>query len=179
MATRSFRIFATKEDLSAIFSDFQKSLKVQYFACGRMNELREICDITNTPLFGINKNGNHVNNQWLICCENVMPLKRKNNRIVEKDIFFIDQELNSSSIIVNLGGVYENQVLFPTEISTIWFENEESKELYTLLKKSCKKFTKCTQNGYMIGENAYLNKMRYRFCTISIDSPEIYDLKVE
>ena len=179
MATRSFRIFATREDLSAIFADFQKNSKVHYFKCGRMNELRETDDITNMPLLGIDKNGSHVNAQWLICCENVIPLKRKNNMVAEKDIFFIDQELNSSSIIVNLGGVYENRALFQTEISTIWFENEESKELYTMLKKSCKKFTKCTQNGYMIGENAYLNKMRYRFCTIGIDSPDMYDLKVE
>ena len=75
-----------------------------------MNKLRETYDITNIPLFAINKNGNYVNNHWLICRENVMPLKRKNN---------------------------------------------------------------------MIAENAYLYKKRYRFCTISIDSPEMYDLKVE
>lgn len=179
MVTRSFRIFAMREDLSAVFSDFQKNIKIHYFKCGRMNELRETDDITNIPLFGIDKNGSHVNNQWLICRKNVIPLKRKNNMVAEKDIFFIDQELNSSSIILNLGGGYENRALFPTEISTIWFENEESKELYTMLKKSCNKFMKCTQNGYMIGENAYLNKMRYRFCTMGIDSSDMYDLKVE
>lgn len=59
------------------------------------------------PLFGIDKNGSHVNNQWLICRKNVISLKRKNNMVAEKDIFFIDQELNSSSIILNLGDGYE------------------------------------------------------------------------
>ena len=46
MASRSFRIFATKEDLSVIFSEFQKSIKVHYFKCGRSNKLTEVLDIT-------------------------------------------------------------------------------------------------------------------------------------
>ncbi len=46
-----------------------------------------------------------------------------------------------------------------------------------MLKKSCKKFTHCTQNGYLIGEGAYSKREYYRFCIISIDSPPTYDLK--
>ena len=36
MATKSFRIFATKEDLFSIFFDFQQNVKIHYFKCGRM-----------------------------------------------------------------------------------------------------------------------------------------------
>lgn len=96
---------------------------------------------------------------------------------LDKFIFFLDQELNESSVVINIGGVYEDNALFPTEISTIWYEDAESKELYTMLKKSCKKYTTCTQNGYLIGKNAFSCKMQYRFCTINIDSPPMYDLK--
>ena len=179
MATKSFRIFATKEDLFSIFFDFQQNVKIHYFKCGRMYDLVEISDITKDTLFGINIKGNHTNNQWLICHNDTIPLKRKNNMCLDKFIFFLDQELNESSVVINIGGVYEDNALFPTEISTIWYEDAESQELYTMLKKSCEKYTTCTQNGYLIGKNALLCKEKYRFCTISIDSPQIYDLKLK
>ena len=175
MSTKSFRIFATKDDLISIFNDFQQDNKIQYFKCGRMNNLIEIYDITKETCFGINLKGNHINNQWLVCSSNTTPVKRKNKFFVD-NIFFIDQELNKASIIIDIGGLYEKQALFPTEISTIWYENENSKHLYTMLKKSCKKFTHCTQNGYLIGKEAYSKIEYYRFCTISVDSPSTYDL---
>lgn len=179
MATKSFRIFATKEDLFSIFFDFQQNVKIHYFKCGRMYDLVEISDITKDTLFGINQKGNLLNSQWLVCCNDTMPLKRKNNMCLDNNIFFLDQEVNEYSAVINIGGVYEDKALFPTEISTIWYEKTESKELYTMLKKSCKKYTACTQHGYLIGKNALLCKEKYRFCTISIDSPQIYDLELK
>lgn len=64
MATKSFRIFATKEDLFSIFFDFQQNVKIHYFKCGRMYDLVEISDITKDTLFGINQKGNLLNSQW-------------------------------------------------------------------------------------------------------------------
>ncbi|MGN8642751.1 hypothetical protein ACTNC9_02865 [Catenibacterium mitsuokai] len=46
MTARSFRMFATKEDLISIFNDFQHNNEIQYFKCGRMDDLIEISDIT-------------------------------------------------------------------------------------------------------------------------------------
>ena len=178
MTTRSFRMFATEEDLISIFIDLQKNYEIHYFKCGRMDDLIQISDITKEPHFGINIRGNHINNQWLVCLNNTTPIKRK-NKFCSDDIFFIDQDLNKASIIIDIGGLYENQALFPTEISTIWYENETSKHLYTMLKKSCKKFTHCKQNGYLIGKDAYSKREYYRFCTISIDNPSTYDLKLK
>lgn len=146
MATKSFRIFATKEDLFSIFFDFQQNVKIHYFKCGRMYDLVEISDITKDTLFGINQKGNLLNSQWLVCYNDTIPLKRKNNMCLDNNIFFLDQEVNESSAVINIGGVYEDKALFPTEISTIWYEKTESKELYTMLKKSCKKYTACTHN---------------------------------
>ena len=68
---------------------------------------------------------------------------------------------------------------FLTEISTIWYENIESKELYTMLKKSCENMLPVLKMVILIGKDAYLYKNQYRFCTIGIDSPQIYDLKFE
>ena len=55
MASRSFRIFATKEDLLAIFLEFQSNMKVHYFECGRSNKLTEAQDITKEEFFGVKK----------------------------------------------------------------------------------------------------------------------------
>ena len=164
MLSRSFRIFA---------------IKIHYFKCGRIYDLIETANITNGAFLGISTKGNHTNNRWLVCHKDVIPLKRKNNMCQDNSIFFLDQELNESSVVINIGGIYEDKALFPTEISTIWYENIESKELYTMLKKSCEKYVACTKNGYLIGKDAYLYKNQYRFCTIGIDSPQIYDLKFE
>ena len=67
MTTRSFRIFATKEDLFSIFLDFQQNVKTHYFKCGRMYDLIETSDITKDTLLGINQKGNLLNSQWLVC----------------------------------------------------------------------------------------------------------------
>ena len=73
MATKSFRIFATKEDLFSIFFDFQQNVKIHYFKCGRMYDLVEISDITKDTLFGINQKGNLLNSQWIIAQEENNP----------------------------------------------------------------------------------------------------------
>lgn len=178
MAEKSFRFFATKEDLEAIFLDFQQSTDVRYYKYGRSSELREVSDITKTASFGMNTSGSHINNQWLICPANIIPQKRINEAILDKRIFFIDQMENYNSIIVDVGGVYKDSALFPTEISTLWYDNEIAKALYNALRKVCQKHTK-TIKGYMVAENAYLNAEQYRFCKISIGSPVEYDFRIE
>lgn len=178
MVTRSFRVFATKKDLETIFFTFQQSTDVRYYKCGQLSELFAVSDVTKTALFGINTSGSHINNQWLICPSNITPQKRKNEAVPDKHIFFIDQMLNPASIVVDFGGICQDNVLFPTEISTLWYENAEAKAFYDSLRKICRKRTKRI-NGYFVSENAYLHKDQYRFCTISIKSPAEYDLKVE
>ncbi len=154
-------------------------MKVHYFKCGRSNKLTEVLDITKEDFFGVNVHGRHLGNQWLVCPEHVIPQKRKNDLIQDENIFFIDQMLNSSSVIADIGGIYNETAIFPTEISTIWFENSESKMLYSELKKICRRHSQCTIEGYMIGKNAFCCKRQYRFCMINIDTPKTYVLKME
>ena len=135
MAVKRFRFFATKEDLSNIFSAFQYSINVHYYKWGCMSELNEIVDITKTDLFGFNTSGSHINDQWLICPIDIVPQKRTNEALCDRNDFYIDQMINSKSIVVNIGGIYENYALFPTEISTLYYDDSISKQLYDTLKK--------------------------------------------
>ena len=61
MITKSFRIFATKEDLISIFNDFQQNNEIQYFKCGRNDDLIKTSNITKERHFGLNIKGNHIN----------------------------------------------------------------------------------------------------------------------
>ena len=66
----------------------------------------------------------------------------------------------------------------PTTVSTIWYNVESSKKIYNNLKSIMKRYSVSIVNGYMILKNAYDNKERLRFVTISVQSPGEYDLKV-
>ena len=66
----------------------------------------------------------------------------------------------------------------PTIVSTIWYNVESSKKIYNNLKSIMKRYSVSIVNGYMILKNAYDNKERLRFVTISVQSPGEYDLKV-
>ena len=60
----------------------------------------------------------------------------------------------------------------------IRYENEESKKLFNALKKCFRRVATTTVNGYFIGPRTYKNRKTYRFCTISIHSPPLYDLPI-
>ena len=89
----------------------------------------------------------------------------------------IYQKSNETSIVVDLGGLYAENIILPTTVSTIWYENEISKKIYNNLKRIMKRYSVIIVNGYMILENAYDKKERLRFVTISVQSPKEYDLK--
>ena len=75
--------------------------------------------------------------------------------------------------------MYNNSILFPTEISTIHYENELSNQLFNDFKKIVYKNTTITKNGYSICYHAYQQREQYRFCTINAKSPREYDLIIE
>lgn len=169
MSARSFRIFGTKRDLENVFNDFQKNNSVKYYKCGR-NDDNEILDITALDKFGKSINGSHIGNQYLVV---------SSNELVNFDDYnHIYQKLNEASVVVDLGGLYDKNTILPTTISTIWYDNENSKKIYHNLKKTMKKYCSNIINGYMILENAYKEKDQLRFATISVHSPRGYDLKV-
>ncbi len=168
MSSRSFRVFGTKQDLENIFNEFQEKNLVKYYKCGK-NDNNEILDIAKIDNFGISLNGSHIGNQYLVI--------RRNKTVKPDNYNHIYQALNEASIVIDLGGLYDKNTIIPTTISTIWYDNENSKELYNHLKNIIKKYS-TTINGYMILKNAYTEKEQLRFVTIDVQSPREYDLKV-
>ena len=168
MASRSFRVFGTRKDLESVFYEFQKLNLVKYYKCGR-NE-NKIDDITKTIYFGISLNGSHIGNQYLVI---------KDDKSICFDKYkHISQYLNETSVSINLGGLYDENTIVPTTVSTIWYDNKISKEIFSDLRKIMKRHASTTINGYMILKNAYSKKEQLRFATIGVQSPREYNLIV-
>lgn len=92
--------------------------------------------------------------------------------------YFPIRSVYEKSIEIDLCGLYDENTILPTTVSTIWYDNENSKKLYNDLKNIIKRYSSNTVNGYMILKNAYNEKEQLRFATISVQSPKEYDLKV-
>lgn len=169
MISRSFRVFGTKKDLENIFNEFQKNNIVNYYRCGK-SDSNKITDITKTDNFGFSLSGSHIGNQYLVI---------KSDKIVRLDNYkHINQKSNETSIVIDLGGLYAENIILPTTVSTIWYENESSKKIYNNLKSIIKRYSVSIVNGYMILKNAYDKKEQLRFVTISVQSAKEYDLKL-
>ena len=166
MISRSFRVFGTKKDLDNIFNEFQKNNIVNYYRCGK-SDSNKITDITKTDNFGFSLSGSHIGNQYFVI---------KGDETVRLDNYkHVNHE---TSIVIDLGGLYAENIILPTTVSTIWYENEGSKKIYNNLKSIIKRYSVSIVNGYMILKNAYDRKEQLRFVTISVQSPKEYDLKL-
>ncbi len=170
MISRSLRVFGTKKDLENIFNEFQENNIVNYYRCGKSDSNNKITDITKTDNFGFSLSGSHIGNQYLVI---------KGDEIVQLDNYkHINQKLNETSIVIDLGGLYAENIILPTTLSTIWYDNESSKKIYNNLRSIIKRYSVNIVNGYMILKNAYDKKEQLRFVTISVQSPKEYDLKL-
>ena len=130
MSSRSFRVFGTKKDLENIFSEFQKNNIIKYYRCGK-SDSNKITDITKTDNFGISLSGCHIGNQYLVI---------KDDETVRLDNYkHINQKLNETSIVIDVGGSYDENTILPTTVSTIWYGGETSKKIYNNLKRILEK----------------------------------------
>lgn len=132
MISRSFRVFGTKKDLENIFNEFQKNNIVNYYRCGK-SDSNKITDITKIDNFGFSLNGSHIGNQYLVI---------KSDKIVRLDNYkHINQKLNETSIVIDVGGSYDENTILPTTVSTIWYGGETSKKIYNNLKSIMKRYS--------------------------------------
>lgn len=134
-------------------------------------------DITEEAGFGVNRRGSHINFRWLVCPAERPPRKRWVHGV--KDAFFLDQMENPASIVVDIGGVYQDMALFPTEVSTIWWENSAARDLYQALRRACRRECPGSREGYLFGRDACRQWERWRFRPIHFSSPAEYDWKIE
>ena len=62
----------------------------------------------------------------------------------------IDDITKTIYFAINLGGLYDENTIVPTTVSTIWYDNKISKEIFNDLRKIMKRHVSTTINGYMI-----------------------------
>lgn len=184
MKTRRFRAYAEREDLQTIFKEFQGRLEAYYVPTysdkGRIS-YHSIMEIEN---IGVNFHGSHIGNMQMLifpknteCIWRTYRCRRDDGQEITRYSAF--DEANSAWICVDLNGIYQEKAIFPTEISTIHYDDGTAKMLYDELKKIVRKQAVKTVNGAFICRKVYEHREKYRFCTIDFKSPTEYDLKVE
>lgn len=182
MKIRSFRVFALKEDLQAIFKNFQRGLDVYYVPTYSDVGKISFDDVTTIENLGINFYGSHSGNmQMLILLRPTECLWRSYQCKGENEQYTRYSTLSAGNveyISVDLNGLYQENALFPTEVSTMYYDNEIGKRLFDEMRKIVRKQAVKTVHGYYICPKAYEQKEKYRFCTISVKSPPEYDLQV-
>lgn len=183
MKIRRFRVYAEKEDLQNVFKEFQDSIDVYYVQTYSDEGAVSFNDVTELKDLGVNFRGSHIGNMQILAFpETTRCFWRKIEWSSGGQSGIRYSSLcdgNVKHINIDLNGVYKENAIFPTEISTMHYDDETSKMLYNELKKIFRRHSARTVNGYYICSKAYENRENYRFCTIGIGSPAGYDLKVE
>lgn len=184
MKIRRFRAYAEKDDLLAVFKDFEQKFKIYYVPT--YSDTGEVYFYTVTDIedLGVNFYGSHIgNNQLLAFLENTKVIWRKyqykGNDGCNITRYSTLDDANSKYIGIDFNGIYQDNNIFPTEISTMHYDDETAKMLYDELKKIFRKQSAKTVNGAYIMPQAYKYRANYRFCTIDIKSPPEYDLNIE
>lgn len=181
---RSFRVYAEKDDLQDVFTEFQHKLEIYYVPTySDTGEIyyNSILEIEN---LGINFFGSHVGNRQMLilpktveCLWRIFQYMQNDGR--EGTRYSSLDAGNTACIFVDLNGVYQDSSIFPTEIHTINYDDSAAKLLYDELRKVFRKRSVKTVRGFYVCPKAYEHKENYRFCTIDVKSPAAYDLKIE
>ncbi|MCM1104746.1 MAG: hypothetical protein NC409_11660 [Clostridium sp.] len=184
MKIRRFRAYGEKEDLRAVFEEFQDRLEIYYvpaYSDIGKTSYNGIRDIENV---GVNFQGSHIGNMQMLiflkdteCLWKAYQYKCDDGRGVTRYSALGNE--NVACICVDFNGVYHENAIFPTEISTMHYDDRTAKRIYDELKKVFRKQAVKNVKGVYICSQAYAHKGNYRFCTIDINSPLEYDLKFE
>ena len=129
--TRTFRAFMEKEDLQDVFTRFQSLLPVYYTPTYSDSGPVTWEDITVLPGLGVNTRGEHIGNcqlrifprQTSCTWRSYQCLSPDNTHTITRHTTLCDE--NTSAVDIDLGGLYQGEVLFPTTTGTIRYENEE------------------------------------------------------
>ncbi len=128
MKIRSFRAYGGREDLQAVFEEFQNKLGIYYVpAYSDKGEIayHSITDIKNV---GVNFYGSHIGNMQMLiflkdikCQWRVYQCKGDDGRQITR--YSTLSAGNLTYICVDLNGVYHENTIFPTEVSTMYYDD--------------------------------------------------------
>lgn len=184
MKRRYFRAYAEREDLQAVFTEFQRRVGIYYVPTYSDTGKISYSSIAEIEDLGVNFFGSHIGNkQMLILPENTECLWRAyqyaENDGQRRTRYSSLDAGNTRCICADFNGIYQGSAIFPTEIHTIHYDDAAAKMLYDELKRAFRKRSVKTVNGFYICLKAYEHRASYRFCTIDVKSPPEYDLKME
>jgi len=182
MKKRNFRVFAEKEDLQKALEVFQAKFDVYYAPAYSDEGPVTFESVDKLSGLGVNFHGSHIGN-------NVLLVFRKDEKChwrkyewhsgEEGGIRYSSlYEENVTHIVIDLNGIYRDSALFPTTISTMYYDNMTAKGLYDGFKRVFRLLSVKNVNGCFICPRAFEDRNRLRFCTIDIKSPPEYDLMV-
>ncbi len=181
---RMFRAFAEKEDLQAVFQAFEDQLDVYYVPTYSDEGEISYASVTNLENLGLNFNGCHLGQIHLLAFEKTTPClwcayqcERQPGQYTTR--YTSVGTGNMECIWVDLNGIHPDHAIFPTEISTMYYEYPGSKKLFLELKKVFRRQSVKTVGGNYILPKAYADRDKYRFCPMDLASPSKYDLIVE
>lgn len=182
MKKRSFRVFAEKEDLRNALKTFQTRFDVYYVPTYSDQGPVSIDDITADDSLGINFHGSHIGNRQVLAMLRTTECRWRSfewhsgNEGGIRYSSLCDE--NRENILIDLNGVYQGHAIFPTTVSTMYYDNETVKSLYDGLRQIFRKLSVKSAGTY-ICPCAYEHRDSLRFCMIDIQSPPEYDLKVD
>lgn len=183
MKIRRFRVYAEREDLQELFQEFQKMFDIYYVPTYSDEGPVSFQDVAALADLGVNFHGSHLGNRQILAFLKSTSCSWKEYRWSDQEKGGIRHtslcEANVERIDIDLNGIYREKAIFPTEISTMYYDNETAKRLYDGLRKIARRQSARTVDGYFICKRAYGNRESYRFCTIDIKSPKEYDLRVD
>lgn len=184
MQTRRFHAFFDKSDLIRFLTELQRVQKIYYVPTYSDSNSEMFDDLVSLSWLGINTTGDNTTRtrRFLIFPSDVRCARKiidshENNEIHTRWMASFDD--NSSCVMIQPSGVFQDNVIFPTIISTMCYDDSVSKKLYDKIKRLAAKNSAKSVNGWYIGYSAYEQKSSFRFCPINVRAPLEYDLKVE
>ncbi len=173
----------SKRRFTKRIKEFQDKIEIYYvqaYSDERKISYGSILDIEN---LGVNFHGFHQGNMQMLiflksteCLWRTYVCQGSNGQDITR--YSALGAGNSACICFDYNGLYKENAIFPTEISTINYDEITVKRLYDELKRTFRRQAVKTVNGCYICPKVYEQKEKYRFCTIDIKSPPEYGLKV-
>lgn len=156
----SFNIFALKDDLKKIFSEYEKAAAVKYYKCGAFenNEKSTAKSLAAYKNLGISISGVNGDNKFLVMKANntckFNEVINSNNEVK----YYIDDLRNKKTFTIDLQGVFQDKII-KTVVNTIY---DNDNEIFKIFIQTCEKYCIRCDNDF-IGIYANKAKNNYQF----------------
>lgn len=170
--------FADSNDFKKIALDVEARQRIHYFEAGSFDieEVSHYATLLDVPELGISKSGiSGLNRYYLVLPQDI----KLNVRTVQQNAggvrYFVDQLVNPNSVIIRVGGIWNDSAIIASSLDTIAKE-VDALSIFKEFSSSIRKFKKI--NSFPVGPNAILkSKDRFRF-TDDIRNPISQDLLI-